>query len=341
MNSIKIYIPLNPCLTEIQTFLNTISHKVRKVDDHFKSVCDDPFTLSEIISCIGNLKDNRAPGNDGLTTEFYKFFKDLLAPFIHLLFLEALDKQELPPFLKQGVITLIPKPNKDKLHIDNWRPITLLNNDCKIFSLILAKRLKRGLEDIIDEEQSGFMHGRNIHNNIRLILDMIDYNYLIPDESFILFIDYYKAFDTVEHSFLFKVIEFLGFGPNFLNAVTTLYNGCNSSIKLQHGTTQRFQLHRGLKQGCPCSPFLFLLSIQMLSSYVKLDHFKGISTLGTEFKICQLADDTSLFLKDKEEVSKAVQCVDQFSYVSGLKINLKKSVLFPLKECTLTQINEV
>lgn len=125
-------------------------------------------------------------GLTSVSREFLKFFSDKLAPFILLLFQEALDKQELPASLKQGVITLISKPNKNKLPIDNWRLITLLNSDCKIFSLILTKRLQTGHEDLIDGEQSGFMQGRNIHNNIRLILDMIDYNYLILDESFIL-----------------------------------------------------------------------------------------------------------------------------------------------------------
>lgn len=82
--------------------------------------------------------------------------------------------------------------------------------------------MKQGLHHIIDEEQSGFMHGRHISNNIRLILDMIDYNDLILDDSFLMFVDFYKAFDTVEHEFMFKAIRFLGFGdffessPNFI-----------------------------------------------------------------------------------------------------------------------------
>lgn len=80
-----------------------------------------------------------------------------MAPFLIAAFEEAIDKGELPPTLQQGLIKLIPKPKKDKLSIENWRPISLLNNDAKIFAMIFAKRLKLGLEDIIDEEQSGFV----------------------------------------------------------------------------------------------------------------------------------------------------------------------------------------
>ncbi len=98
------------------------------------------------------------------------------------------------------------------------------------------------------EEQSGFMQGRYIRNNIRLVLDMIDYNHFIEDDSFILFIYFYKAFMVI-HGFIFKVITLFGFGDMFLKAVKTLYSGCNSSVKLAHGTSQRFDIHRGIRQG--------------------------------------------------------------------------------------------
>lgn len=121
--------------------------------------------------------------------------------------------------------------------IDNWKPITLLNNDCKMFEQIVGKRITSNLDSTMDEKQNGFMQGRSIHNNIRLILDMIEYNQLILDNSFILCIDFYKAFDTIEHDFLFTTMKCFGFGEFFLNAVKMLYNGCNSSVKLTHGTT--------------------------------------------------------------------------------------------------------
>lgn len=104
----------------------------------------------------------------------------------------------LPTTMKQGVITLIPKPGKNSKIIDNLRPITLLNNDYKLLTHIFANRLRVGIEDIVSDTQSGFIRGRSRHNNIRLILD---YNYLIEDKSLILFLDFFKAFDSIEHRF--------------------------------------------------------------------------------------------------------------------------------------------
>ncbi len=190
----------------------------------------------------------------------------------------------MPDSLKQGVITLIPKPRKYILYLDNWRPISLLNNDAKVFAHIFAKRLKHGLEDIIDEEQTGFIQGRHISNNIRLILDMVDCNEYISDNSLILFVDFHKAFDTIEHDFLFKTIDFIGFGKYFLKAVKTLYkgctSGCTSSVKLAQGTSNRFEIRRGIRQCCPFSPFLFLLATQLLAFHLKKGYFQGITSMG-------------------------------------------------------------
>ena len=88
-------------------------------------------------------------------------------------------------------------PKKDILTLDNWRPITLINNDAKLLALIFAQRLKLCLHSIIDDCQSAFMSGRHIGNNITLFLDLVDYRDYINENSYIFFVDYYKAFDTV------------------------------------------------------------------------------------------------------------------------------------------------
>ena len=87
---------------------------------------------------------------------------------------ECISQKEMSTTMKQGIMSLIPKPDKDILLIDNWRPITLLTIDYKIMSLAFANRLKTGLDNIVAETQSGFMKGRHISNNIRLVLDLLD-----------------------------------------------------------------------------------------------------------------------------------------------------------------------
>lgn len=86
------------------------------------------------------------------------------------------------------------------------------------------------------------------------MLDPIDYSDLMFEYSFTVFLDFYKAFDTVEHEFLFLSLEKFCFGELFCSTIKTLYMNGNSSIKLKHGTSPRFDLKRGIRQGCPISP---------------------------------------------------------------------------------------
>jgi len=169
------------------------------------------------------------------------------------------------------------------------------------------------------------------------VIDILDHSELITDNSFILFLDFYEAFDSIEHKFMFKALDIFGFGNMFKK---TLYAGANSSIKLPYGTTIRFDFNHGICQGCPISPCLFLLPMQLLSI-----HFKSSDVLGLLFaedclllnlKLIQL-----FFLKDKSQVGKAIKVINTFSMASGLKLNISKCELLPVKSCTDTIISGV
>lgn len=177
--------------------LNTI-----EVDD--KNRCDESVSLKEIIDSINHLKINKSPGNGGITAEFYKVFSEPLAPLIAEVYAESILRTSLLPSWTQGVITLIPKPKKDPLLIENWRPICLLNTDYKILAQIFAQRLQKVMSYLIDESQSGIIKNRHISNNIRFVLDILDYSDLISEERFFFFLDFYEAFETVEHAFIFR-----------------------------------------------------------------------------------------------------------------------------------------
>uniref|UniRef100_A0A669DIK2 Reverse transcriptase domain-containing protein n=1 Tax=Oreochromis niloticus TaxID=8128 RepID=A0A669DIK2_ORENI len=311
---------------------------VRAVKEDQMSFCDRPISISEVLPAIRRLKLNKSPGTDGLTSEFYITFADQLAPFLLNVYIESLINQSLPPTLSQGLLTLIPKPKKDPTYIDNWRPICLLNNDYKILAQIFAKRLKAVLNDITDETQSGFMANRHISNNIRLVFDLIDYADLCRDDSFILFVDFCKAFDTIEHGFIFQALDKFGFGSYFQNAIKTMYKNVNCSIKLQAGTSPRFNLNRSIRQGCPISPYLFLICAQLLSDYIKRSPLKGITIADKEIFISQLADDTTLFLKNASQVQMAINTINAFSLASGLHLNIGKCELLALRNCNSLSI---
>lgn len=147
--------------------------------------------MSEAENVMKSLALDKSPGSDGLTSNFYRHFWIYLKDLIFNMLKEILDSKTLPTTMKQGLITLIPKPGKDPKLIDNLRSITLLNNGYKILTHIYTNRLKSGITQIISDTQSGFIKGQSIHSNIRLVLDLLEYNNLIEDEAFILFLDFF------------------------------------------------------------------------------------------------------------------------------------------------------
>lgn len=125
-------------------FINSL-HNTPKLDNSERDFCDLPLSLAEVTQCLELLKDNKSPGTDGQSSEFYKLFSQQMAPFLLQVFNESIKAKTLPWSMTQGLITLLPKPCKDLLYIDNWRPISLLNNDYKILALIFARRIKKSI----------------------------------------------------------------------------------------------------------------------------------------------------------------------------------------------------
>ncbi len=325
----------NSFFFEVEQFIPNIS------EDNY-AVCEGEITVEEMDSLIIKIPFNKSPGPDGLPFEFYRSFWNDIKCLILDVFKECLDRGELSESMKQGLITLIPKSNKDKKFLDNWRPINLLNSDYKLLASLYARRLKPCLEEVISLTQSGFMKGRHISNNIRLVLDLLDYSELVNDDALILFLDFYKAFDTVEHAFMYEALRHFGFGPKFVKTVQTLYKDITSNVSLSSGTSPRFAIGRGIRQGCPISPFLFLLVAELLNLYtVNCSNIEGIQIVDRTILISQLTDDTCIFLKDKRQVPIILEALKLFSHASGLSVNQTKSEIMTIHHSDISDVQYV
>ena len=171
------------------------------------------------------MKNGKSPGLDGYTTEFLKFFWKDLGAFVVRAINDGFKRGEMSITQRRGVITCIPKENKPKRFLKNWRPITLLNTVYKIASACIAERVKGLLPKIIGEEQKGFLSGRYIGENIRMIYDVLSHteNHSLP--GIIMMIDFEKAFDSISWSFIKKLLT-------FSNLVLILNDGLIYFIKI-------------------------------------------------------------------------------------------------------------
>ena len=228
---------------------------------------------------------------------------------------------------RRGIISLIPKEDNDLSELTGWRPITLSNVDYKILAKTIAKRIEPFLPKLIHSDQTGFIRDRYIGQNIRLLSDLMEYTDAKKISGIFLFVDFEKAFGSIEWSFINNTLELFNFGASLRKWFSVLYNGGETAVMNAGYMTNYFKISRGVRQGCPLSPFLFILAVELLASKIRqLQDCKGIPLPNhQEVEISQFADDTTLIMSDRNSVQFALQTIDNFGTVSGLKLNKKKT----------------
>ena len=288
--------------------------------------CEGKITLEVCAKVLESFQNNKAPGNDGIPIEFYKTFWPLISePFINCVN-ECFEKGEMSCSQKQAVITLIEKKGKDRSFLENWRPISLVNVDAKIMSKVLAVRIKNILPNIIHHNQSGYVKDRYIGETVRSIFDLMDFTLKEKIPGLIIFIDFHKAFDSIEWNYLVSCLKAFQFGPDFIRWVKTLYKNVQSCVINNGLTTDYFALERGVRQGDPLSPYLFVVVVETLAMAIRQNTaIKGITIGKEETKLLQYVDDATAVLSDMDSARALFTLLDVFKELSGLRINSSKT----------------
>ncbi len=244
---------------EIDNFIQGLD--LKKLTEEQKEDIDEPVTKEECYESLKSMDQNKSPGQDGLPAEFYRVFWVDISDLLMKVYNNAFALGRLPISQRTGIISLLPKKDRDGLLIKNYRPITLLSVDYKIIAKCMATRIKSVLGSLIDSDQSGFLKGRHIGSNIRTIIDIIQYSSIKKIPGAILLLDIEKAFDSLERAFMLKTLKCFNFGDNVIKWVSTFYAERTSRIINYGHLSDPVSLERGVFQGCPLSPYVFLLAI--------------------------------------------------------------------------------
>ena len=289
------------------------------IDQETLNKLDNPFSREELDTAYKQMRDLKAPGTSGMPTLPFKLLPEDGMEKLLATFNEIMASGSVPADWKKGeVITLFKKG--DVLELGNRRPITLLETEYKILSKMVTNRMNDLIPQIIHKDQVGFIPGRIIYDNV-----LTAHEILKQEEKYTISVDFAKAYDSISHTTIFKVLEHLKFPARYIELIKGMISGSTARVRNGDLLTDFYDVDRGVKQGCPLSPLLFALVIEPLAHRIRNETIGA--PLGTIKQAISLyADDIFLFAADFNEQLKQISILDEFRLASGLTMNKDKSL---------------
>ncbi|XP_071733554.1 uncharacterized protein [Rutidosis leptorrhynchoides] len=313
----------------------------RQFVSHFESMLGSSHNVSTIDSPESLFKnrlsmaDAEAPGPDGFNSKFYKTAWSVIGEEIVAAVREFFNNGRLLGEVNATLIALVPKSDCPQ-KVGDYRPISCCNVLYKIISKILADRIKGVLDDLVDENQSAFIPGRQISDNVLLAQELMrGYNWKKGKGRCAFKIDIQKAYDTVNWEFMRSILTHFGFHPKMVNWLMVCMSTPSFAISVNGDQHGYFKGKRGLRQGDPISPYLFTLVMEILTLCIKrkIEENEGFKyhpdcqKLGITH-LC-FADDLMMFCNaDAGSVQILSNALNEFSSYSGLYPNMSKSTTF-------------
>lgn len=223
-------------------------------------------------------------------------------------------------------VALLPKESQDSILMKNYRLILQLNND-KCFMVILAERLKKFLQTFIHEVKSGFLSKRQLKDNVRIILNVTEYQQCHNEKQApLIFLDEEKTTDNLNQVFIFKILGKVNFGEKFIQEFCSIYTFQQAHI-VTRALTKLCEIQQSSGQGCLLSPLCFILVLEVLIKDIKQDEKAvGVKIKNEKYKLRTFADDLVLFLQDSQSgVEYLMKKLNGFGTLAGFKINKQKT----------------
>ena len=289
-----------------------------------KDQLDALITEEEIKTAIFQMLSGKSPGIDGVPVEFYKEFwediKDLYMAYIRQVQFDGFSNSR-----NTSVIKLIYKKNGEIYLLTNYRPISLINVDIKILSKVLANRLKLLLPHIIHPSQTA-VYGRRIEQTVHMIRDLIDIANMEDEPAAFIFLDQEKAFDRVNHEFLYKTMKAFGIGDVFIQWIKKIYSNATAVLNINGFLTKPIPLKRGVRQGCPLSSLLYVLVIEVLAIQLRINpNIVGFKIEGEKIVSAHYMDDATIIIKQNRCFKEVIKELAEYEQASGSKINYTKT----------------
>lgn len=241
------------------------------ISDEDNAQLTAPFQIEEFKDAMFAMQPDKCPGSDGFNPDFYQHFWNTCSADIYHECCQWLNEGQFPPSLNATNIALIPKGNEQR-SMKDWRPIALCNVLYKLVLKVLANRLKKILHKCIAETQSGFVPGRSILDNALVAIELVHYMKTKTrgnDRSVALKLDISKAYDRIDWSYLKDVMCKMGFSYRWVDWILMCVETEDYSVIVNKDMVGPIIPVRGLSQGDPLLPYLFILCAKELSALIR------------------------------------------------------------------------
>lgn len=294
------------------------------------------FTENEILKQLMKLKPEKSPGPDGITNECIKVAKTLLLTPITILWNKILNEEAVPhQWMESEIILLYKKGNP--ADIGNYRPISLMSCFYKLFASCILERIAPDIDAHQPIEQAGFRSGFSTVDHIQVVDQVIEKYLEFNKPLYIAFVDYKKAFDSISHESIWESLKAVNINEKYINILSNIYNNSTSRVKLDR-VGKTINIKRGVRQGDPISPKLFIAVLQHVIEKLPWSN-RGININGNILSHLRFADDIILFSETPQQLNKMVNDLNQASTKVGLEMNLQKTKIMTNGSVTPIMIN--
>ena len=273
------------------------------------------FSMEEVSSTLSDLNGDKALGLDGLIVAFWQSCWDIVRDDVMRMFRDFHETGKFVRSLNATFIVMIPMKGGAE-DLKDFRPISLVGSLYKLLAKVLANRLKRVMSSLVNKAQNAFVGGRQILVASLIANEVIDSMVKKNERGILCKLDIEKAYDNINWKFLFGVLQKMGFGPKWVSWIKQCVTTASFSVLVNGSPAGCFNSSRGLRQGDPLSPYLFILGMEVFSILMEKAASKGflqghkfVNRSGDELQLNHLlfADDTLVFCKDTR---------DQLAYLS-------------------------
>ena len=286
---------------------------------------EEPILMGELETAVKMGKSNKAPGCDGINTDFFKIMWDEIKSDLLGILNKMYIEGQITDAQKKGLMVCVPKRN-DPRGLPDYRPLTLLNADYKLLTRIIANRIQTWLATTLHKSQHCGMTGRTMIDTLATVRDVIANAQYTKTPLCIVTLDFAAAFDNISHDYLFTILKSYGFSDQMQNRIRKLYANLTSAVKINGHVSQQIPINCSIRQGCPLSMQLYAICLDPLLQ--ALDAIMTGSRTGrsqVKTAVIAYADDVTLLITDPQDIPKIKAIIRTYETASGARINYEKS----------------